>query len=832
MQRNLCVMPVILTILWSISSVSATPIELYTQPLADQYQRIELVVPDDFTASCETQDRPTGKEGVCKISGYRSEFINIFKADFKQGIKVDLSQADRAGIIRFSFTNPKTLIQSKMLKGPPRWVIEMGEPDTLLGPIEDELLFRPYPIATRTIKLAPPSIVVAQMPDGLDPEIKVFNAAWNLFENKKFQESLNKVSEIKLDTNLNRPTALHARRLIAENWVEISQKDPKFDLDKAILALENATAAAGDDREKARYVILSSDLRIRKGKIDEAEKFLTENRRHYSKTDAEPYILAELARILLEQKDEKEAQNLLSQLQAIDSQYEEVSGARLIALASLAYAKQDYATAITLFDEAKIRFPELLTQEPTPLFQIAELYFRAERLAEAKVFYEEFLSRFPDKIPNWIVRIRLAQIKSFSQPKEALQDMTQLSSQLPEPEGQDLAKLYALNLKSDPTGPDPALVLKEVGAHPLTDYVMLEHRLQGARYALQEGRLANAFQFAKEIWTTFPEHSILREAPLLFDRILLMEAERLLRTEKFEDLILSYFKNKSRFRSSRKRALLHLMVAKAMRLISMHEEASVEVIEKGGIQGTVDDEVKALLHLELVGILREMIEDVDPDPKDVNHFKKAFEYLEKAMPGKFNHYEYLLSKGYYSFLQGQLTQAKDIYLYALNSANMKPLERLHLAKQIIEIYLKLPNYEKAISALEVSLDIYKEFEKEINAPGLKSDLLWRLVELNIMSKKWDDVVPSIKDYLEESQSVMTRLSKTAQEIEYARRHEALFYMGYALHQLSDKVGARRRWDLLSKEAPFDVYGKMAEDELFLLTWNELVYPKILKKLGR
>ncbi len=830
MQRRIYAMFLCL-MLWSGSaSANAKPTELYSQALFKQYQRIELVVPQEFNAICRNELRGDVHEGICQISEYRNEFLAIFKADFQQGTKVDLSQA-KQGLIRFTFSQPNIKIQSKILTGPPRWVIEMGEPDVLFDLIEDELSFKPYPIPANTVKLSLPVMMIGQLP-GDFAEIQGFNAALALFEEKKYQESLNLLAKINIVQEQNRPVALYTRKLIAENWVEISKVDNKFDLDKAKAALNSAEAAATNEREKARYVILQSDLMINKGKIEEAEQYLERQKEAYKTKEAEPFILSELARILLIHKETAEAEKILRRLQEVSSQFDEDVGARLIALGSISYEKKDFATAFTFFDDARKNFDQLLRASETSLFQLAELYFRVGRLEDAEIFYQEFLEKFPNKFPNWIVRIRLVQLKSFSKPIEALQDMLTLANQLPEPEGQDLAKLYALPLSSDPSGPDPENILKEVGKKSLSDYTLIEHRLQLARFALSQGDINTAFKAAKEIWTKFPNHNILREIPLLFDRILLMHTENLLRENQFEDLVVDYIQNKKRFRNHRKKALIHLMVARAMRSVAMYEEAATEVIEKNGLKGTPDDEVKAKLNLELVSVLREKIEDIDPEPNDVNKFKIAFQGLEKNLPGKFNNYDYLLSKGYFYAMTGKLNSAKDVYLYALNSPDMTPLQRLYIAKQIINIYLKTPNYEKAISAIEVSLDIYKEYEKTINAPGIKADLLWQLVELNILSKKWDEVVSSTKSYLDESQAVMNRLDRASQEIEYSRRYEALFFIGYSLAQMSDTVGARRRWDLLSKEVPNDLYGKMAEDELHLLSWKELVYPKILKDLNR
>jgi hypothetical protein len=66
------------------------------------------------------------------------------------------------------------------------------------------------------------------------------------------------------------------------------------------------------------------------------------------------------------------------------------------------------------------------------------------------------------------------------------------------------------------------------------------------------------------------------------------------------------------------------------------------------------------------------------------------------------------------------------------------------------------------------------------------------------------------------------------ELEIDRRREALFFQGFAFLKLQDERSAKRIWDLLYKEAPKHVYGKLAEFELFMLSWRNVVSPEVLK----
>jgi hypothetical protein len=121
------------------------------------------------------------------------------------------------------------------------------------------------------------------------------------------------------------------------------------------------------------------------------------------------------------------------------------------------------------------------------------------------------------------------------------------------------------------------------------------------------------------------------------------------------------------------------------------------------------------------------------------------------------------------------------------------------------------------------------------------------VELCIDLKKWPNTVKAIKEYLQESQSLMssqqTELFRTKDkrrqeelvsyiDLLHERRREALFYHGYALLKIGLVRQAKRQWDLLYKEASdVDPYGTLAEEELRMLNWKESVTPELLKTLN-
>ena len=63
-----------------------------------------------------------------------------------------------------------------------------------------------------------------------------------------------------------------------------------------------------------------------------------------------------------------------------------------------------------------------------------------------------------------------------------------------------------------------------------------------------------------------------------------------------------------------------------------------------------------------------------------------------------------------------------------------------------------------------------------------------------------------------------------------RNEEALFYLGYAYLKLNMIQEAKKQWDLLYKESPKSIYGMLAERELEMLSWRNLIQPKLLQKI--
>ena len=475
----------------------------FDKPLSDKYLRLEVVVPNDFTSNC----RMLKKAATCKVSVYSSELLRVFKVGTKRGIKVNANERRRE--ISFSFDDERLKLQDKVIDGPPRWVIEIGYPETLIQPVEDELPFRPYPMPVQTVQLKRPSMTVRPL-TGEGQEIEAFNRCYGLWEKSDLRRAWteckridamfeadqtvksavarlkaeiiyqhlqrlsddeatarsfigqnvfymgNRVNhtagttadirytingqaqsatlsildangqqvfkslvdvgepgriqatswlgvdsnEIELPTGSysvvvspiaapgakEAPTAqtyvrglvtnfqlvnglpkllidgnlVNRSAIIDPNTDQPGSKNPKdyfymddpnaHPRDSAIGHLKRAQEAAGpNERERARYILLASDLMYERSP-NEAIQYLQDMQGRF--LDADPYLLAERARLLLQIDSHDEAKRVLDQIARLDTRQEHVMGSRLLALASLAYAKGDFTNATVLYDEA------------------------------------------------------------------------------------------------------------------------------------------------------------------------------------------------------------------------------------------------------------------------------------------------------------------------------------------------------------------------------------------------------------------------------------------------------------------------------------------------
>ena len=116
--------------------------------------------------------------------------------------------------------------------------------------------------------------------------------------------------------------------------------------------------------------------------------------------------------------DPREARKALEVLQGLPLDTPTLDDA-LITLAGMAYEAEQFVTAIGLFDIALKRWPDKLLRGRAALFQAAEILTLYGRTDEATRLYQAFVDRFPADPPNWIARVRLIEMLSYTQPRKA-----------------------------------------------------------------------------------------------------------------------------------------------------------------------------------------------------------------------------------------------------------------------------------------------------------------------------------------------------------------------------------------------------------------------------
>jgi hypothetical protein len=96
-------------------------------------------------------------------------------------------------------------------------------------------------------------------------------------------------------------------------YMRSPDEDPR---DKAIELLQAAQQASNrNERERARYILLTADLKSERSP-SEAIEYLRERQKHFPQAD--PYLLAEEVRLLFQINSYDEAENVLSNISKLD----------------------------------------------------------------------------------------------------------------------------------------------------------------------------------------------------------------------------------------------------------------------------------------------------------------------------------------------------------------------------------------------------------------------------------------------------------------------------------------------------------------------------------
>ena len=755
----------------------------------DNFRRIELPVSKGFSAQCRLKRRVV----TCRTSKLPDRFPELMvglRGGTMAGVR--LAKAKTGASIILTLKRPEISFQSKVLRFPSRWVLEFGVPLVLMDEVEELVPFRPYPVPPTNIsaKLPPPNL------HELSPELEenqVLNACYKLWRARRMLEAIDSCNEA-IALKSKSPAGEMAKKIVAEIWMGFVDPKSSEKLPKILKALETAESASKRPEDGARYALLKAQTLEAVGYLNRAEMSLANAFDRYKNSRGASYLLAARARMLMRLKESRKARSILQRLRSLRSDAPTV-GAALIALAELAYNEGNYVVAIGMFDTVKERWPALLNANSTAIFQAAEVYRLYERIDEAKEAYERFLKLPIKTIPEWMARVRLLEILSFSQPAAAGQKFRQLAISLEKTEGQDLA--FIRFAKLTPKVSERRRILANLAAAPTTPYVFEELTMSSIQQALEDGNLADAYRYTVTLWREMPDAYILKAAPALFERTLTLKLLKAIKGKSYLDAMRLYYTHRKNFEGHRRRGELHLLVARSLRAMSMYEEARL-VLQKGLGGRTAEREPAAtsLIYREMASVLREK--------GDKYRLGEILDYMDARYPKKFDDFDYWLAKTYQAWWTGKKKRARKILVYALNGP-VKHRERLQLMETLVELYLDMKNPKGATKVLKT---LIAEHDK---AGGARDDLnrrraRWRLCEVWIAEKDWATALAHLLRFLEEYP-------------DDSNRFEARYFTGKAMSKLDFPQKAKRQWNIVSKEDAQGIFGKLARLELEMLAWR-------------
>ena len=181
-----------------------------------EYRRVEILVTPDFSVDCQKRRSVV----TCRINQRPPQLARLMLAVGQTSMATfELVDVASGGTdIRFRLRRPDIVVQTKVLTGPPRWIVELGTALTIVGPIEDELPFRAYPMPTGTVKLSvPPTRVEPLRGDG--EAVRQFNTCFDLWKSRRFEQALTACEKVDRDLP-SRPSARAATLLIGEIWAD------------------------------------------------------------------------------------------------------------------------------------------------------------------------------------------------------------------------------------------------------------------------------------------------------------------------------------------------------------------------------------------------------------------------------------------------------------------------------------------------------------------------------------------------------------------------------------------------------------------------------------
>lgn len=769
-----------------------------TAPLAD-YRRIEMRVPADFSADCRTR----GRRVECAVSRVPEAFPQLMfglRGGSLAGVTVRPGRGE-AATVAFNLKRPRLRLQQAVLEKPRRWVVEVGLPDVLMGPVTEQLPFRPYPMRTDDLGFVIPPADIQPVPPRSEAAQQYGDcyAAWRA---ERYREAIDVCARVDTDA----PDAVPGRmalKIIAEAWLRVMAVEATDDLPSVTAALEKAEQGVRDPLAKVRYALLAAQTFESLNYLNRAELHLDNRRRTYEGTPAEPYLLAARARMLMKVGDQEKARAVLEKLRALPGDAPTI-GRAIVALAGLAYEEGAYVVATGLFDLARARWAAELEAQPGALFQAAEVYLLYNRVDEARRYYDLFLERFPETPPHWVAWVRQVEIRSYTDPIGARGAFRDLAAGLEISEGQDLAFLRLAELLDEPAA--RRRVIRDLARDSRTDYVLEELTVRTIQQALDDGRIPRAWDVARSYWRR-ENPRLLDDAPLLFDRVLYLTLRD--RAADPIEVLRMYYPERARFEGHTLRGEVHLHVGRALRALAMYAEA-IRVMQNGlgGTTAEKEPDAAARLYKELAAVLWES--------EDRFRLAQIVEYLEARHPKRFDDYDYWMARAHDAWWSERTETARDMLVYALNGP-LSTAERLTVMDTLVELYADRGEPDRALAVLDSRIALHDAQRRPMHARG-RRDARWRIAEIHLAAEDWGPALAALTVFLDEYPDDPDRI-------------EARFMVGRCLLRLGDVDGARRQWDLAAKEGADDTFGALARMELELLRWRQQSLGKATERAG-
>ena len=330
-------------------------------PQLKDFRRIELRVSPEFTARCTTKKMTTR----CRLSELPHDFSRLLislKGSKLAAVQLK-SRNKRKILVEFQVRRSDLKLQEAVIGTPPLWVIELGPDELLMGMVQEQLPFRPYPIESVGLPNRIPDIEILPLPANTE-ENKKFNRCLKFWDEDSLVDAQGACADLaaafdalacggtpRCFETVNTPGLLpvlegqEAGRgalllELAEDFSEDSQDSEAAKRTNLVLAevlnalmemddnqrypetanaIERAELRASTPLDKGRYALLAVDVLERVGYMNRAEELLARKVAQYSDPELSVYFLAAQARILMQLGEGTKAKRVLRQLRELKS---------------------------------------------------------------------------------------------------------------------------------------------------------------------------------------------------------------------------------------------------------------------------------------------------------------------------------------------------------------------------------------------------------------------------------------------------------------------------------------------------------------------------------